>query len=206
MSVFHTDPQTKIKSESYAGAVLFEYEDNGYHDSYAYAIVWDDSAKIVRQVATWTTAGYTTTSATVDATPRSIERARAYAAKIIFEQMIKDHKVVAPGKGVRSLTTRGKAKGVSGTVDRFESDQYARTYGDYQPKVAVIKVTAPYDNPHYGRTLYVKPERLEVTDELTPEIENDYRQEAWLIAHERDLRSLFHPRWGLVYRPAELYR
>jgi hypothetical protein len=206
MSVRHTDPESKITTETYVGCVLDEYEDNGYHDSYGYAIVWDDEKGAVTTVQTWSTAYYTTTGATVDATPETIKKAKAYAAKILFEAKIHDHKIVGPGKTVKSLTTRGKAKGVTAVVDHFEKDQYRRSYGDYQPKVAVIKVTAPFDNPHYGRKLYVDPARLEVIDELTEDVKIDYKQEAWLQAERSDVRSLFHPRYGALYRPSELYR
>lgn len=206
MSIRYTNPDTKITEETYVGCVLDEYEDNGYHDSYGYAIVWDEAKQAVTTVQTWSTAYYTTTGATVDATPETIKKVKEYAFKILFKSMIEDHKVVGPGKTVKSLTTRGKAKGVTAIVDRFEKDQYHRSYGDYQPKVAVIKVTAPESNPHFGRKLYVDPARLEVIDELTPEVENDYRQKAWLQAERSDVRSLFHPRWGALYRPSELYR
>lgn len=206
MSVRTVDPTTKEATETFVGAVLDEYEDNGYHDSYGYAIVWDAEKGTVHTESTWTTAYYSSTSATVDATPEAIKAAKEYAAKILFENKIHDHKIVAPGKTVKSLTTRGKAKGVTGEVVSIERDQYARSYGDYTPKVAVIKVTAPYDNPHYGRKLYVKPDRLEVIDELTEDVKIDYKQEAWLQAMNSDVRSLFHPRWGALYRPSELYR
>jgi hypothetical protein len=206
MSVRHTDPTTKIVEETYVGCVLDEYEDNGYHDSYGYAIVWDDEKGVVTTVQTWSTAYYTTTGATVDATPETIKKAKAYAAKILFEQRIKDHKIVGTGKTVKSLTVRGKAKGVTGTVEQIKRDEYARAYGDIVPKVAVIKVTAPFDNPHYGRNLYVKPDRLEVIDELTEDVKIDYKQEAWLEAERSSVRSLFHPRYGALYRPSELYR
>jgi hypothetical protein len=206
MSVRHVDPDTKDITETFVGAVLDEYEDNGYHDSYGYAIVWDAEKGTVHTESTWTTAYYSSTSATVDATEESIKAAKEYAAKILFKSMVEDHKVVAPGKTVKSLTKRGKAKGITGVVSHFEKDQYRRSYGDYTPKVAVVKVTAPYDNPHYGRKLWIDPDRLEVIDELTPDVETDYKQEAWLQAQESSIRSLFHPRYGALYRPSELYR
>jgi|SRR5690606_7499619 hypothetical protein len=203
MSVRTVDPKTKIVSESYVGAVLAEYEDNGYHDSYGHAIVWDATTASVRTVATWSTAYYSLTAADTDATEETIMNAREYAAKILFQNKIKDHKIVGPGKTVRSLTTRGKAKGAVGIVLRFEDNRYARSYGDYRPQVAVVRVTDP-ENVHYGRTLYIKPDRLEVTDALTPEVENDYRQQAWLESREETMIDLFHPRWGAVFRSADL--
>ena len=206
MSIRHTDPTTKITEETYVGCVLDEYEDNGYHDSYGHAIVWDADKGTVHTESTWSTAYYTTTSATVDATPESIKAAKEYAAKILYENKIKDHKIVAPGKTVKSLTTRGKAKGITGEVIKFVPNQYVRSYGDVQLKTAVVQVTAPESNPHYGRKLYIDPDRLEVTDELTEDVKIDYKQEAWLQAQQSSVRSLFHPRWGALYRVAELYR
>jgi hypothetical protein len=190
----------------FVGAVLDTYEVNGYDDSDWYAIVWDDEKKIVRSVEYDTTRAASMGRADVDATPESMDKARQYARDVVARGMIDDHAIVGPGKTVKSLTTRGKAKGITGTVERFEKDQYHRSYGDYQPKVAVVKVTGPFDNPHYGRNLYIQPDRLEVTDELTEDVKTDYRQEAWLQTHAADFRSLFHIRWGSVYRPAELYR
>jgi hypothetical protein len=200
MSVRTTDPNTKIVSESYVGSVLAEFEENGYHDSYGSVAVWDADKGMVRHVSTWSTAYYSSTAADVDATEETILNAREWAHKIIFRRMIDDHPQVAAGKNVKSLTTRGKAKGVSGEVVRLERDQYARAYGDYIPQVAVIKVTAPYDNPHYGRNLYVQPDRLEVTDELTPEVIAAYSRAAAKITRNASMADLFHPRWGKCFR------
>ena len=63
---------------SYVGKVVSTYEDNGYHDSYFYAVVWDDDAKAPRKIETHSTAfSCGKAGASVDATP---ERQAAYAA------------------------------------------------------------------------------------------------------------------------------
>lgn len=207
MSVRTVDPDTKKITEEFVGCVLDEYEENGYHDSYGHAIVWNEEKQAVTTVPTWSTAYYSTTSATVDATPEVIEKAYRYAAKIMSENMIKDFKIVGPGKNVKSLTTRGKAKGAVGTVVRFENSKFDSAWAArYNPtKVAVIKVTDP-ENVHYGRNLYVDPKRLEVTDELTEAVKIDLRYQAVKIVRRQNFRSLFHSRWGSLYQVAELYR
>ena len=193
--------------ELYQGAVLDTFEINGYDDSDWYAVVWDAETETVKTVQYDTTRFAAMGKAWVDATQDVINKAYDYAFKIKFEQMIKDFKIVAPGKNVKSLTTRGKAKGAVGTVVRFENSKFDSAWAArYSPtKVAVIKVTDP-KNVHCGRNLYVAPERLEVTDELTPETENDLRQEAFLAVRRQSFHSLFHPRWGSLYQVAELYR
>lgn len=208
MSIRTVNPETKIATESYVGCVLDEIEQNLHDDSYAYAMVWDDETKSVKSVATWSTAYYTNTSAKIDATPEIIERAKVYAFQVILQDKINNHKVPARGKIVKSLTTRGKAKGITGKIVRFENSKFDSAWAArYNPtRVAVVEVTGPITNPHYGRNVYVDPERLEVTEELTEEIKNDYRQEAWLEAHQADVRSLFDPRWGRVNRAPERYR
>lgn len=193
------------RTETFVGCVLDTYEMNGYDDSDWYAIVWDESTQSVHTVNYDTTRGYMGGSAVVDATPENIEKARMFATDVLTKNKINDHKIVGAGKTVKSLTVRGKAKGITGTVLWLEKDRYARPYGGVTPKMAVVKVTAPESNPHYGRKLYIYPARLEVTNELTPDVENDYRQEAWLEAHRANMRSLFHGRWGMLYRTSELY-
>jgi hypothetical protein len=59
---------------------------------------------------------------------------------------------------------------------------------------------------HCGRNLYVAPDKLEVTDELTPDTENDLRQETFLAVRGSSFLSLFHNRYGSLFQPSELYR
>jgi hypothetical protein len=207
MSVRTTDPTTKKITEEFVGCVLGEYEENGHHDSYGHALVWDDEKGVVRTVSTWSTAYYSSTSATVDATPDVIEKAYCYAGKIMGDNMIKDFLVVGPGKNVKSLTTRGKAKGAIGTVVRFENSKFDSAWAArYNPtKVAVVKVTDP-NNVHFGRNVWVAPDRLEVTDELTDDVKIDLRYQAVKIVRRQDFVSLFHGKWGSLYQPAALYR
>lgn len=193
--------------EQYKGAVLDTYEVNGYDDSDWYAIVWDDEKKIVRTVEYDTTRAAAMGKAWVDATPYAQNQARQYAAQMIWDNLVQDHKVVAPGKAVKSLTTRGKAKGAVGTVVRFENSKFDSAWAArYSPtKVAVVQVTDP-KNVHCGRNVYVAPDKLEVTEELTPDVTDRYRKEAKQYARSHGFMDLFHGRWGKVYRVAELYR
>jgi len=203
---YSTTPPTP-EEPLYVGAVLDTYEMNGYDDSDWYAIVWDADKKIVTTVRYDTTAFAAMGRANVDATDDVKREAKAYATKIIFENLKSDHKVPAPGKRVRSLTKRGKAVGAVGTVLRFENSKFDSAWAArYSPtKVAVIKVTDE-KSVHCGRNLYVAPDKLEVTDDLDDAREFEYLADATQYAHTHDFRDLFHGRWGKVYRAAELYR
>jgi hypothetical protein len=207
MAALLWDNDTQSMTVQYAGAVLGDYEDNGYHDSYWYAILWDaaQGKVITKEYAATAHAGGGWSQ--VDATPDVIAKARAYAAEILTENAIRDHAIVGKGKNVKSLTTKGKAKGAIGIVVRFEDAKYQSAWSaKYSPKkVAVIRVTDE-SNPHCGRELYVDPERLEVTDELTDAIRREYAYAARREAFTSTVTSLFHPKWGALYRVAELYR
>lgn len=203
---YSTTPPTP-EAPLYVGAVLDTYEVNGYDDSDWYAIVWDDEKKIVTTVRYDTTAFASMGRADVDATEESKRKATAYATKVIYDNLIKDHKVPAPGKNVRSLTTKGKAKGAVGTILRFENSKFDSAWAArYNPtKVAVVKVNDP-KNVHHGRNVWVAPDRLEVTDDLDDAREFEYLAEATQYATTHSFLDMFHGRWGKVYRVAELYR
>src|SRR5690606_21149397 len=96
-----------------------------------------------------------------------------------------------------------KAKGAFGIVLRFEDNRYAVLYADYLLQVAVVRGTDP-ENVHFGCTLYIKPNRLEVTDARVSEVQNDYSKWARLESREETMIDLFHARWGAVFRSADL--
>ena len=210
MSVQFIEYQGETRSlgpEQFKGAVLATYEANGYDDSDWYAIVWDAEKAAVRTVMYDTTRFAAMGRADVDATPDVIEKAYDFAFSIMIKSKIADFKIVAPGKHVKSLTKKGKAVGAVGTVERFENSKFDSAWAArYSPtKVAVVKVTDP-SNVHYGRNVYVAPDKLEVTDELTPDTENDLRQDTFLAVRRQSFGSLFHNRYGSLYQVAELYR
>lgn len=210
MSVQFIEYQGETRSlgpELFKGAVLDTYEMNGYDDSDWYAIVWDAEKSAVHTVMYDTTRAAAMGRATIDATPDAIEKAYDFAFKVKFESEIKDFKIVAPGKHVKSLTKKGKTVGAVGTVVRFENSKFDSAWSArYNPtKVAIVKVT-DRTNVHYGRNLYIAPDKLEVTDERTPETENDLRQETFLSVRRSSFLSLFHNRYGSLFQPSELYR
>ena len=106
--------------ETYVGRVLETYEENGYHDSDFYAIVWDDETNslIHKQFATtrFYSNGY---GAKIDATPEIIEKATAERKTRFLKSAIeKDEetaKTVAKGKMVEINRGR-KNRGIIGEV------------------------------------------------------------------------------------------
>ena len=106
--------------ESYVGRVLETYEENGYHDSDFYAVVWDDETESIihKQYATtrFYSNGY---GAKIDATPEIIEKATAERkARFLKSAIEKDEetaKTVAKGKMVEINRGR-KNRGIIGEV------------------------------------------------------------------------------------------
>ena len=106
--------------ESYVGRVLETYEENGYHDSDFYAVVWDDETESIihKQYATtrFYSNGY---GAKVDATPEVIAKATAERKTRFLESAIEADeetaKTVAKGKMVEINRGR-KNRGVIGEV------------------------------------------------------------------------------------------
>ena len=106
--------------ESYVGRVLETYEENGYHDSDFYAVVWDDETESIihKQYATtrFYSNGY---GAKVDATPEVIAKATAERKARFLESAIEADeetaKTVAKGKMVEINRGR-KKRGVIGEV------------------------------------------------------------------------------------------
>ena len=106
--------------ESYVGRVLETYEENGYHDSDFYAVVWDDETESIihKQYATtrFYSNGY---GAKVDATPEVIAKATAERKSRFLESAIEADeetaKTVAKGKMVEINRGR-KNRGVIGEV------------------------------------------------------------------------------------------
>ena len=106
--------------ESYVGRDLETYEENGYHDSDFYAVVWDDETESIihKQYATtrFYSNGY---GAKIDATPEIIEKATAERkARFLKSAIEKDEetaKTVAKGKMVEINRGR-KNRGIIGEV------------------------------------------------------------------------------------------
>lgn len=143
--------------ETWKGCVLWTGEHNGYHDSDFYAVVWDEESGTTREIEYASTRGWTYHNrAVVDADSETTARAEAYLARIRREnEALRRHamaKTPAVNKEVRSLTTRGKNKGVVGLVRRIQANQYSR----WAPDVAAIEVAGE------DKYRYIAIDRLEV--------------------------------------------
>ena len=106
--------------ESYVGRVLETYEENGYHDSDFYAVVWDDETESIihKQYATtrFYSNGY---GAKIDATPEIIEKATAERKNRFLKSAIENDeekaKTITKGKMVEINRGR-KNRGIIGEV------------------------------------------------------------------------------------------
>lgn len=167
--------------EQYVGMVLDTFEDNGYHDSYFFALVWDDEKGETRKVEYGATAYHGCGRVTVDATPETLGKALKWYrdAWIVKATEAAHADVNKPRHGamVRSVTTRGKDVGVTGEV-RWTGD------GRYGPRIG-IRVE--------GRKGYVfmSADRVEVIDPA-PVDEQEIRDHAVNI----------NPGWKAVARVA----
>ena len=106
--------------ESYVGRVLETYEENGYHDSDFYAVVWDDETESILHKQYATTRFYSNGyGAKIDATPEVIAKATAERkARFLKSAIEKDEetaKTVAKGKMVEINRGR-KNRGIIGEV------------------------------------------------------------------------------------------
>lgn len=111
---------------TYVGATISTFEHNWADDSDFCALVWDDAEGRLRTVQYATTRGWTyNNSAKVDATPDVLKKAEEFLIKLGTENLIEDHsRRVDVGSQVKSLTTRGKAKGLAGEVIRIKDSDY----------------------------------------------------------------------------------
>lgn len=118
-----------IHAISHEGRVLYTYEQNGYHDSDFYAVVWDDEEERLRSIEYATTRGWTYhNGATADATEEALAKARAFLAEKVAEanRLASAEAAVIPDRGKQVEVTRGKHKGATGTVVWKGADRYRR--------------------------------------------------------------------------------
>lgn len=148
--------------ETWAGCVLSKHERNGYDDSDFYALVWDEADQQVVSVEYASTRGWTYhNGAVIDASPEIIAKAAVYTAhrraEIQAEVDAINARLPAVGKVVRSLTTRGKNKGVVGLVRRVYDGAHGRT-------VAVeVEGEGRYRHIACNRVEVVHPEMIHAT-------------------------------------------
>lgn len=146
---------------SYEGMVLRLGEHNWYDDSDFYALVWDEATQSVKKVEYATTRGWTYhNSAKVDASDKIRHQAEMWETRrllALYTEQAKAEKLEAlkkleTGVEVKSLTTRGKNKGVVGYVQRVMKSSYGPGH------VAGIQVEGE------DKLRWIDTERLERTD------------------------------------------
>lgn len=109
------------REERWTGKVLDTFEENGYHDSYFYALVWDDELGATRKVEYGGTASWSYhNGVTVDATPEVLARALkwyrdAWTEKAIAETHADVRKArhgatVTIARGRRDVGTTGEVR------------------------------------------------------------------------------------------------
>jgi len=77
MPIFVHDFETKTNTPTYVGLVVSMFEENGYHDSDFFAMVWDAETKSLKRVLYDTTRGAMYGGACVDATPEVLAEVEA---------------------------------------------------------------------------------------------------------------------------------
>jgi len=115
--------------ETYIGAVLCAREENGYHDSDFYVIVWDEEDQETKRIVYATTRFAGGGAASVDATPEVIEKAVAYTEKKIFDKLL----LAAPEnfeKGKTAVAVKGRKIpiGTEGTIFWLGKKKYANDW------------------------------------------------------------------------------
>lgn len=165
-----------------AWVVLARYEQNLYHDSYFYEIVWDgERVRVVETGATAYAGGFW--SGNPQASPEQDRAARETfierVTQVLTEQAEARAKEPDVGRTVRSLTTRGKNFGFTGVVVRIKTENL------YRPGVLRVQVRA-----EDGRETWMDVDRLEVTGGVPPIDYAEIRRAAVWRALNANWRSL----------------
>lgn len=122
--------------ESYKGCVLAEYENNGYHDSDFFAVVWDVENQCVNSIQYGTTRGGGSFGCHIDATPEIRALAESFKQKVRQDYIAKQEREIAKlaDKGKTVVIhgfKRGKKaslNGLQGEVFWVGVDRYAPHY------------------------------------------------------------------------------
>ena len=126
---------------SYTGAVLMEYENNGYHDSDFFAVVWTGAELKTIQFAT-TRAGCGKAFATkVDATPETWAKVGEFCKSHMIDILESDAQAkareISKGKRVRVMKGRKVKPGTEGVVFWIGQPQ---KFGYYSAPVTKIGI------------------------------------------------------------------
>ncbi|MBO2461685.1 hypothetical protein [Actinomadura violacea] len=188
MAVIFTDPYTKTRTVRFDGAVLDLHEQNLIDDSYFHAIVWDAAAQTVTSIEYGATAYAATGRAEVDATDDVRAAARAWAIMATKDTVRADHRaLITEGTAVRSLTSRGKAKGLEGKVERIIDSKHDDPFTARNDPTKVALVV----DEKSDRRAWVPTGRLEVT---TPISEQQVTALAVRMVDERGAADIYRRR------------
>lgn len=122
-------------TERFTGAVLELREENGYHDSDFYALVWDDETQTVRRVEYHTTRGASNGWAKADATDEVKAKADEWHASVSFDYLRRlderDAREFAAGK-TAAVTRTYRSRKLGRTLEKGETGKvffYGRGFG-----------------------------------------------------------------------------
>jgi hypothetical protein len=155
--------------------VLATFEYNGYDDSDFYAIVWDGDRVAIVETHSTRHAGYHNPGP--KATAEQDQAARTWIIGPLLERMHRaaeaDARAVATNAKVRSTTTRGKNKGVTGTAERITEV----TFHHRRRRRVLVRLDT-------GAQRWMDADRLERTDPEPVHIDQ-IRDDAARAAHNR---------------------
>lgn len=163
MAITTGTPDSDSIETTYAGAVLDVFEMNGYDDSDFCAAVWDgENVRTVTYASTryWTYRNNAEVDATEDVIAAATEWYRALYITFAVLDAEEEAEVPSKGRTVRSLTTRGKNKGLVGEVRWYGEDSYAPRYAGITtvPMRVAVKVDGE------DKLRYLPADRVEVID------------------------------------------
>jgi hypothetical protein len=175
--------QNMVMVDRYHGLVLSETERNHYDDSDFYATVWDETTQSPKSVMWATTRAWTyPCGCVVDATDEVRAKYAAWteARKVAWKEYQSQLQkyIPTPGRRVRSLTTRGKAKGKQGEIVWVKFTDFGHT----------IKFIADT-----GEAVFVAVDRVELFDDDS---------QSWVIcAHWSDRLKTWNISEGVLPSP-----
>jgi len=184
--------QLPNKEPSYVGAVLDDREENGYHDSDFYAVVWDEDESKLKKVVYNSTRYAGGGSCTIDATPDTLEKARnwltSWAIEFLQNKHTKDSTTPVCGRKVRVVKGRKVPKGTEGIL--FWMDATPQHY----TKIGIATSEEKDGNGQYTDVVWsylknvevVNPEQyLPPTKEMEEEAAQLASSNAWYLPFAR---------------------
>jgi len=139
-----TDPSGWMMLETFKGAVLASWEENGYDDSDFMASVWDgEKIKIVTYASTrgWTYLNGCVIDATLEVREAAAKYQNDRLRAVQVSAMNASERVASVGKTVKVTKGRKVPKGVIGEVFWVGADKYAGNHYGTQHRVGITTET-----------------------------------------------------------------